>query len=193
MVSADVERAVGIHLQSFSGFFLTFLGERFLRTLYSEILNEEDHVALVAHDPGNHLLGFVVGVEHQAGFYKRLAREQWFAFAVSSFGALVRRPSILPRLIRALAYSSNVETASAQALLMSLAVLPSTKGLGIGKALVYAFLDEMKARNVRSVSLTTDASSNHGVNKFYGELGFTIARTYVTREDRQMNEYVIHQ
>ena len=40
MTQEDVRDAVTIHLEAFTGFFLTFLGPKFLIELYSSILNE---------------------------------------------------------------------------------------------------------------------------------------------------------
>lgn len=74
---------------------------------------------------------------------------------------------------------------------MSLCVLPSIQGCGLGKALVDAFLKESEARGVEAVDLTTDAVANDSVNQFYRKLGFELSRTFVTPEGRRMNEYVI--
>ena len=39
------------------------------------------------------------------------------------------------------------------------------------------------------ITLETDAVDNEEVNRFYQKNGFTLARTYETREGRKMNEY----
>jgi ribosomal protein S18 acetylase RimI-like enzyme len=186
-----IQDVVAIHLQSFPGFFLTFLGSKFLWLLYSEILNTADHIAFVAQDHTGSITGFVVGVCHQSGFYTSLARRRWLAFAIASLGAVIRSPSIIPRLLRALSYPRASRSAAAQALLMSIAVAPAAAGRGIGQQLVMHFLSAMKQENVTSVSLTSDRDANERTNRFYQRLGFRIARTYVTPEGRWMNEYVI--
>jgi ribosomal protein S18 acetylase RimI-like enzyme len=113
------------------------------------------------------------------------------AFARASLGAAIRRPSILPRLFRALTYSRTSEEAVAQAILMSIAVAPDAAGTGIGQRLVKAFLNEMRGKGIGSVSLTTDRDNNQRTNGFYQKLGFELAHTYITPEGRAMNEYVI--
>jgi len=190
MEMRQVDRVVSIHICSFPGFFLTFLGPRFLHLLYSEIIAMPDSVALVALE-NEQVVGFVAGVTHQSSFYGQLVRRRLFAFARASLGAALRHPSIVPRLFRALSYSCSSQEAVAQALLMSIAVAPDAAGKGIGQQLVKAFLDEVQTRGINSVSLTTDRDNNKRANGFYQKLGFELARTYVTPEGRAMNEYVI--
>lgn len=185
-----LDPVVAIHWSCFQGFFLTFLGPRFLHLLYGEIMAMPDSVALVALKD-EQIAGFVVGVTHQSSFYGRLVQRRLFAFARASFGAAIRRPAIIPRLFRALNYSRSSQKAVAPALLMSVAVAPDAAGTGIGQQLVNTFLDEMQARGISSVSLTTDRDNNDRTNRFYQKLGFELARAYTTPEGRAMNEYVI--
>jgi ribosomal protein S18 acetylase RimI-like enzyme len=192
MQAEHVTDVVRVHLHSYLGFFQTFLGPKFLRILYSEILKAPDHVAFVAQDNSGALIGFVVGVSHQSDFFARLARRRWFAFAIASLGAAIRRPKIIPRLFRALSYPKTSQAAAAQALLTDIAVVPEMNGRGIGQRLVTHLLIAMKQKNVDSVSLVTDRDANERVNRLYQRLGFQIARTYATPEGRWMNEYVIN-
>lgn len=185
-----LDKVVEIHSSSFPTFFLTFLGPRFLYLLYSEILRMPESVALVAMENGEPA-GFVAGVTHQSQFYSQLIRRRLFSFARASLLAAARRPSIVPRLFRALSYSRNSQEASAQALLMSIAVAPYASGKGVGQQLVKAFLAEIQAKGVSSVSLTTDRDNNERTNRFYRQLGFEVTRTYTTPEGRHMNEYLI--
>lgn len=190
MSANDISDVVRTHLDSFPGFFLTFLGPGFLRVLYSELLRTSDHVALVAEDEKGRLLGFVVGVADQQKFYSRLARRRWWAFALASAGAVLRNPRIVPRLIRALGNPSRSGGAATRALLMSLAVSPRASGRGIGSRITTLFLAEMKRRGVRAVGLTTDAFDNEKANRFYLGLGFTLTQSHSTPEGRLMNEFV---
>ena len=191
MKTADLDDVVELHLEGFPGFFLSILGPRFLKLLYSEILKRPDHVAMVAVDPTRQVTGFVAGVAEQSHFYSHLIRRRSFAFAVASLSAVIRNPRILPRLFRSLKYPRQSRTASAQALLMSIAVKPDMAGKGVGRLLVTAFLEAMSRKGAAAVSLTTDRDSNDRTNRFYQELGFRIDRVFVTAEGRRMNEYKI--
>jgi ribosomal protein S18 acetylase RimI-like enzyme len=190
MKERHVAGAVEVHIQSFPGFFLTSLGPRFLRLMYSEILRSSGREAFVVEDGAGVVRGFVVGVAEQVGLYTRLARQCWAAFALASLGAAIRRPIVVPRLVRAFARPASIRAGGAGALLLSIGVAPEAAGQGLGRELVSRFLSSMKDRGVSAVSLTTDRDDNDRTNRFYLSLGFRVARTYVTYEGRWMNEYV---
>jgi ribosomal protein S18 acetylase RimI-like enzyme len=189
MRTCHLEAVVRVHRESFPGFFLTFLGPRFLRLLYREILATPGHAAVVAVDSGGEVTGFVAGVERPSGFYRRLVRRRWLSFAWAAMWAAARRPSIVPRLWRALGRPSDSQESESEALLMSLAVARRSAGRGVGRQLVEAFVAELRERNVATVDLTTDRDDNEGVNRFYRRLGFAVEREYVTPEGRAMLRY----
>jgi len=110
----DITEIVQIHLHSFPGFFLTFLGPGFLRLLYRNIAGDPEGILLVA-EADNTLAGFVAGVTRQSGFYRRLIQRQKWAFAWAAGGAVARRPSILPRLWRALRRPTEAAESAAEA------------------------------------------------------------------------------
>ena len=189
--AGDVAAIVHVHLQSFPGFFLTFLGPKFLEVLYLKTIEQPDSINYVALGDSARVIGFAVGVTSQGRFYNRLIRKHLISFAWASLGGVLRRPSILPRLMRSLNRPSEAQERSADCLLMSLAVHPSAQGTGTGSKLVLAFLKEAGRRGARLVSLTTDRAGNKRANRFYESLGFTLAQTYVTPEGRPMNEYIV--
>ncbi len=191
MVPGDLESVVEIHLQSFQGFFLTFLGADFLHLLYSGIMDDSAGIVLVGCTADGHIEGFVAGVTQQSGFYQRLLKRRKWAFAVTALGALIRRPAIAPRLLRSLRRSQETQQASAEACLMSIAVRPQVTGAGLGQRLVHAFCQALMDHGANTVCLTTDRDNNERVNCFYRQLGFRLSREYTTPEGRAMNEYVI--
>jgi ribosomal protein S18 acetylase RimI-like enzyme len=190
MKSSDVREIVAIHIASFSGFFLTFLGERFLLVLYDRMLSLPGSIAFVAEDDEN-ISGFVIGALSQVSLYRSLLWDHWPAFTWAALGPVLRRPSTAPRLLRALRRPAEVGNAAADCLLASIAVRPQAAGRGIGSSLVVAFLDAASRMGATAVSLTTDRDGNDRVNRFYRNLGFTLARSYCTAEGRWMNEYLI--
>lgn len=187
---ADVPECVCIHMQAFQGFFLTFLGEQFLRELYTAIASDPSGIGFVAGNSEG-LLGFVVGTDQPPGLYRRLLRRRWWNFALASLGALIKRPGIFPRLLRAFTKPAQKMEVRNCGTLMSIAVLPEAQGKRIGQILVTAFLCEAARRGLEYVNLTTDRLNNESVNKFYTRMGFKLLRDYVTPEGRLMNEYII--
>lgn len=190
MLPDDLPQVVDVHLKSFPGFFLTFLGHNFLALLYKNMQSDPEGVVLVATCNGQ-IKGFVAGTMYQIGFYQRLIKRQKWSFAVAALGALLKRPAIAPRLLRALRRPADVQHASAAACLMSIAVRPESACKGIGKQLVATFCQELARRGASSVCLTTDRDNNYRVNHFYQRLGFRLSRTYITPEGRAMNEYAM--
>ena len=190
MTPADVGSVVALHLAAFPSFFLSFLGPAFLRQLYRGILDDPEGLAVVAERDGR-LTGFVAGVASQGGFYRRLIRGRLVQFGLASIIPVLRRPTIVPRLLRALRKPADSASSIASASLMSIAVAPSEEGKGTGQALVRAFCDALARKGIAAVCLTTDRDENDRTNRFYQRLGFTLGRQFTTAEGRRMNEYVM--
>lgn len=186
----DVSVVVATHIEAFAGFFLSFLGPRFLAELYTGILRDPSGIAFVCQDE-RRILGFVAGSAQPSGLYRRLLRGEWFRFTLAALPALAHRPTVAMRLIRALRAPSEATSAPGIGTLMSIAVLPVAQGGGNGRQLVAAFLEEGRSRGLYAVNLTTDAIGNEATNHFYRNLGFRLSRTFTTPEGRMMNEYQI--
>lgn len=190
MYLADIDKVVKIHLSSFSGFFLSFLGPRFLTSLYAYFLSSPGGVGYVAVD-NSQVVGFVCGSMKPLGFYRRFFLKKWREIIFSILLSIIRNPSIAPRLLWRLVTPPQASTEPGTATLMSIAVLPEYQNKGIGKALIQEFLNEMKKCGMRHVNLTTDRDNNDAVNSFYQRMGFQLVRSFVTPEGRWMNEYII--
>ena len=191
MKQNDVVTVVKVHLASFPGFFLSFLGTRFLALFYSGICNAPEGIAFVYLDDSGSPAGFVAGTSNPRGFYSRLLKRGWLQFALASIVPVLKKPSVIGRVARAVSHPSGNPIGEDVAGLFSISVLPELQGTGAGKKLVQAFLDEAKQRGCIRVFLTTDRDNNVAVNSFYQKLGFSIERQYETPEKRRMNEYWI--
>lgn len=188
--AADVPRMAAIHLAAFPNFFLTILGRRFLVELYQGILTDQAGVAVVCV-AGGEVRGFVAGTVAPANFYGRLIRRRWLRFALAALGPAIRRPAIVPRLLRAFRKPAEERQSPDGALLMSIAVDPAAQRGGIGARLVAEFCTACRQRGVTRIRLTTDRLGNEAVNDFYVRHGFRVAGTFTTPEGREMNEYVL--
>lgn len=186
----DIPTVVSVHLQSFQNFFLSSLGQAFLRELYTSIFNDPSGISFVACVDGR-VNGFVAGTDQPSGFYRRLIKQSWWRFGLASIIPVLRQPAIIPRLLRSFTMPQRVETTQRVATLMSIAVLPDTQGQQLGKQLVLAFLEECRNRQLARVNLTTDRRKNDNVNEFYRRIGFKCLRSFTTPEGREMNEYEI--
>lgn len=192
LAAKDLKAVVRVHLESFPDFFLSFLGGRFLREFYAAFLDDPTGMAFVAESaPAGEILGVVAGPCNPQGFFRRLLVRRWWAFCLASAGAVARKPTIVPRLFRALFYRGATPEGQVRSLLSSIAVAPTAQGTGIGRALVARWVEEAQARGSSGCVLTTDAANNEAVNGFYARLGWKLESCYTTPEGRAMNRYVM--
>ena len=187
----DLKAIVGIHMRAFPTFFLTFLGRGFLREFYGSFCGPSEGIGFVAVDSDSErVIGVVVGPVRPGGYFKRLLKRRWWAFCLHSTTAVLKRPSIIPRLLRAFTYRGDVsQEGPSRALLSSIAVEPEVQRSGAGKRLVEAFVLQARSRGVSGVCLTTDQADNEAVNGFYQRLGWTVESTFETPDGRKMNRY----
>jgi ribosomal protein S18 acetylase RimI-like enzyme len=191
-VAADVPEMVKIHRNAFEGFFLTKLGPKFLRELYTAFLSSADAVDWVATDGGT-VVGFVVGTCRPKGFFKRLLFRRGARFLLYATEAFVRNPwQVGRRLAAAVVYRGDfpAEVAGTGALLSSIAVDPGHKCRGIGKLLVEAFAADAFVRGAQFIYLITDQVNNDSVHNFYRQTGFLSESTLIKPGGRMMTRYV---
>lgn len=186
-----MQEVVDVHLASFVGFFLSFLGSHFLKLFYSGVSSAPEGISFVYINSSGRVSAFIVGTVNPRGFYSRLLRKDWLRFSFASLHAVIRKPSIIKRVAMGFFHPSQNPGGSDVAGLLSIGVLPEHQGSGVGKMLVNRFLDEAARRGCRKVFLTTDRDKNEATNIFYHNLGFVITRQHTTREGRNMNEYWI--
>ena len=187
----DIAEIVTVHLESFQGFFLTFLGRDFLFVLYDSLLADRDGILLV-HEENRHIAGFVAGTTSMPDSYRRMLSRKALAFWWTATGALLRRPTIAPRLLRALRRPSEARRYSSEAVLMSIAVRPEDQGQGVGEALVQAFRAALEERGQKVFCLVTDRDRNEQVHRFYAKLGLRRVTDHVTPEGRTLTEYCLN-
>lgn len=187
----DINEVVNIHMKSFPDFFLTFLGPRFLKEFYTSFLVDDEGMAFVAVDEeSNRIVGGIVGPVVPDGYFKRLLKRRWLVFCLASMSAVIKRPTVIKRLFRAVFYRGESPQGPKRSLLSSIAVDPDAQGKGVGRMLVMRWAEEARSRGSNGCFLTTDADGNDAVNSFYQALGWKIESNYTTPEGREMNRYV---
>lgn len=184
----DVEEVVNIHLETFEGFFLTFLGKGFLKVLYKGFIEHENSNLLIAKNQ-TEVVGFLAYSNDMNCFYKYLIKKHLFSFAWYAFIAFLKKPRVLFRLLSAFGKSNEVKREEKYVELASIGVNPSYKGLGIGSMLIKFLQDNFDQEKYAYISLETDANKNKYVNNFYRKKGFILSRCYLTKHKRKMNEY----
>lgn len=187
--AADVPALAALHRRAFPDFFLSRLGEPFLRQLYLGYTSDPDAVVSVARAQDGRVVGACVGTTHPSGFFSRLLKQRFFGFLGASVLAVLRNPRFAPRLLAALAYRGDGPPGLDGALLSSLCVDPEAQNEGIGRALDEAWCVRAAELGAQTAFLTTDTDGNDGVNRFYQRRGWQLSDQYVTRQGRRMNRY----
>ena len=183
-----IKEIVQIHLDTFQGFFLTFMGRGFLRCLYESYCQYRESGLLVAFKE-KQPVGFLAYSGDYSGLYKFMIKRKLISFAWYSLGAFLRKPKVFIRLIRAFLKSDDVKRNEKYIELASIGVTPNSKSEGIGTCLIHFLKEKVDFEKYSYISLETDANDNDNVNGFYLKNEFSLFRTYETREGRRMNEY----
>ena len=180
-----------IHVKTFKGFFLTFMGKGFLRKMYLSYVLYKDSGILFAYN-GDNPVGFLAYSSDMSGLYKYMLKHGFISFVYYAFLAFIRRPKAFFKLFGALNKSEESEREEKYLRISSIGVLPTEKGKGLGSALINALKGSDDFKGCEYISLETDADNNDKVNAFYCNNGFTLFRSFTTRENRKMNEYRLY-
>ena len=76
-----LRRLVYIHMQTFSGFFLTFMGKGFLKNMYQCYCRHEDSNLLGAFNADGEIVGFLAYSKNMSGLYKYMIKRKLIPFA----------------------------------------------------------------------------------------------------------------
>ena len=179
---------VSIHLNTFTGFFLTFMGRGFLNQMYRSYCDHDESGLLVAEDDGK-AIGFLAYSGNFSGLYKYMIKTRLIPFGWYSVGAFFRRPSAFMHIIKAFLKPSEVKREEKYVELSSIGVDPTIKSKGVGSLLVDELKKIVDFNKFAYITLETDAVNNDGAIHFYEKNGFVRERMYETDEGRKMYEY----
>lgn len=182
----DVSRIVEIHLERFSSFFLTTLGDYFLKSFYIAFLKDPG-VLLVLED-GNEIKGFAAGSRNSSGFFKKLLRNNLFGFMLAGVKILCTNPLALKRIATNADKSEKNSVIFAE--LLSIATVKNRKGYG--KILLQEFEKEIDNKNTENlpVSLTTDYADNDKAVQFYKDSGYEVMEVFESYQKRKMYRFI---
>lgn len=183
-----IKQVAALHVKTFEGFFLSFMGKGFLTQMYESYCFHEKSGLIVAMRE-DALVGFLAYSENISNLYKFMIRNKLIQFAWYSIGAFFRKPTVFMRLVRAFLKPGESNREEPYIQLSSIGVSPLSMSKGVGSLLI-DYLKELVAESgAEYISLETDAVDNESVNHFYIKNDFVLARTFCTHEGRQMNEY----
>lgn len=183
-----INEIVTIHLNTFTGFFLTFMGRGFLKQMYQSYCDYDESGLLVAEEDGK-ALGFLAFSSNFSGLYKFMIKTRLIQFGWYSIGAFFRRPSAFMHIISAFLKPGEAKREEKYVELSSIGVDPNVKSKGIGSKLIDALKDNVDFNKFAYINLETDAVDNEGAIHFYEKNGFVRERMFETDEGRKMYEY----
>lgn len=183
----DVNSIVRIHLSAFESFFLSSLGEHFLRLYYSTFINSKNGVVFCA-ERDECIVGFSACSYKSRGFNSSLIKENLIKYGLEFILLLFSNPKAIIRLVKNLNKESDdtsINDNGGYAELYSIAINPTNQGEGIGKILLTTTESEVKKYN-NMISLTTDFYNNEKTIGFYRSLGYKNYYDFVTYPKRRM-------
>lgn len=179
---------VTIHLNTFTGFFLTFMGRGFLNQMYTSYCDYEEAGLLVAEEDGK-AIGFLAYSSNFSGLYKFMIKTRLIQFGWYSIGAFFRRPSAFMHIISAFLKPGEAKRKEKYVELSSIGVDPNIKSKGIGSLLIDSLKRKVDFTKFAYINLETDAVDNEDAIHFYEKNGFVRERMFETDEGRKMYEY----
>ena len=183
-----INEIVTIHLNTFTGFFLTFMGRGFLKQMYQSYCDYDESGLLVAEEDGK-ALGFLAFSSNFSGLYKFMIKTRLIQFGWYSIGAFFRRPSAFMHIISAFLKPGEAKREEKYVELSSIGVDPDVKSKGIGSKLIDSLKNNVNFNKYAYINLETDAVDNEGAIHFYEKNGFVRERMFETDEGRKMYEY----
>lgn len=179
---------VKIHIETFQGFFLTFMGKGFLYQMYKSYIMHNDSNIIIAEE-NDKIVGFLAYSSDMSGLYKAMIKYRLIPFAWYSAGAFFRKPKVFIRLVRAFLKPGEAKREERYVELSSIGVSPEVKSKGIGTLLIGFLKQNVDFNQYEYIKLETDSADNELANHFYVKNGFTLKGEYETSEGRKMNEY----
>jgi ribosomal protein S18 acetylase RimI-like enzyme len=188
--TSENEILARVHIAAFKDFFLTSLGKGFLKTYYSANLKSTKSISICAVDDNDQIIGFSFGCTQAKGYHKELLKQNLIAFIFQGIVILFSKPGDLWRLARNMEKTKLIEDDGKYAELLSIAVTPNAKGLGIGRELIAHFESDAKARGCKKIALTTDYYNNDVVVAFYKKSGYKVFYEFTTYPNRKMYKLI---
>jgi len=171
MLKAHLVEVARVHSAAFEGFFLTLMGEAFLRHYYNSVLDYQNSIALVAVDQNSRIVGLAVGFKDPSDFYRHFRQYRVRMLPAMLMGFL-RRPWLALMIMRNAARVSKDGQRDACRVVELASICSIVRKQHIGTTLLTAFLSRAQAMGACEVMLTTDEHDNSAVRTFYEQHGF---------------------
>lgn len=177
----DAPQVAAIHAQGQENTFLTSLGPEFLLAMYNEMALSPECVGYVAlfddasgrahgsQDSEREVVGLVVGTPFPDSFLSSVLRRGWLRLAPSVLSAILRRPSLVGRIIETLLYPGQEKAQPGEAEMLFLCVRREWQRQGIGAALYRAFTQHVEEQGATALGMTVDDALKDALAYHYAQ------------------------
>lgn len=187
LTSRHSKLAAKLHRKCIPTGFLSNLGQGFLGQLYKAVAGCPAGFGFVSVRSEGQGLGFVACATSTGKLYKQALLRRGLLMALPLMRYMFR-PSFVRRMYHTLRYPSETSVDLPSAEILSIAVSEDARGMGVGKALMQAALEEFASRGIRDVRVAVWAE-NEVANAFYNRCGYRLALTR-KHHGLDMNIYV---
>lgn len=182
----DYNCIIQIHNESFENFFLTSLGNHFLKLYYLSVAKSPNGILLGAFNDDK-LIGFCAATFKSKNFYFSIIQDNLLHFIAIGFYLFFTRPKSLIRLLKNMTKKSEkFEDNGYYAELLSIAVDSNAQNLGVGKKMLYELEGLVIKKGMTQISLTTDFYNNNKAIHFYFSYGYKIYYEFEAYPNRKM-------
>ena len=183
---SELNTVVAIHNSAFPDFFLTLLGNSFLKVYYRAVSRYDGSILLGCYEDSR-LVGFCAASILTKGFNIKLIKSDFFSFAKVGISLLFTNARALKRLYLNLSKSDDDQNDTREyAELLSIGVDTTYQGKGIGKLLLTNLEKYIHDKGGHKLSLTTDFYNNQKAIGFYQTMGYQTFYDFIAYPNRKM-------
>lgn len=187
---AEIDSVVHIHIEAFPDFFLTQLGERFLRIYYKSVMKNQDGILLGVFE-NDILYAFAAATHHSRNFHRNIIADNRMDYLLEGGRLLLTKPGALLRLYKNLTKQNpDKKDSGSYAELLSIGVCQSKQGLGYGRKILFCLEQIIKDHGGSRLSLTTDACDSNKAIDFYNSCGYEILYPFTAYPARDMYRFI---
>ena len=187
LANSHIDAVAKLHEKEINYGFGSYLGKNFLRYLYKTIIGCKNGLGLVAVNDQEEVLGFITGTMNLKRFYKRFIRKYSVIAGFLVLPKLLRWKAIKSFYQDLLYPSEGTQYDLPEAEIISTAVSPNARGLGIGRLLTEAAFEEFRKRGISKIKVLV--GDRLQANKFYRRMNFEFI-THITYNSDKMDANV---
>jgi len=172
MEVSDLEEVVEMHCTLIGDADLPLFGRAFMKELYMGILSSPFAAPFVYDDEGV-VRGFIVGATSSKQLFSDIMKRKIMALAQSAFFIVLMRPWLWRKAWEIMHYNKTTSMPEIEAEMPYIALVPTTRKKGMGKALVAEVLKAFQAKGIKKVKVSAH-TENAGPNKLLVSMGFQL-------------------